>query len=69
MDSDGSSSASPAAKIRNCQCGRRMSSITRDFHSVCIECRGVNCDIDNRCIECTDVDDNAMTEYCMSSIN
>ena len=44
-------------------CGRRMSSITRDFHSVCIECRGVDCDIDNRCIECTDVDDNTMTEY------
>ena len=35
MDSDLSSSASSAGKIRNCQCGTRTSSIKHDFHSVC----------------------------------
>ena len=39
-----------------------MSSLFRDFHTVCIDCRGLDCDVDNRCIECTDVDDSAMTE-------
>ena len=45
MDSDRSSvlsSASPAAKILHCQCGRRMSSFTRDFHAICIECWGLD---------------------------
>ena len=66
MDSDrssGSSATSPSAKIRNCQCGRRMSSLIRAFHSVCIDCRGIDCDIDTRCIECTDVNDTLMTVY------
>ena len=58
MDSDHSSSASLAVKICNCQCGRRMSSITHDFHSVCIECIGVDCIIDSWCIECSDIDNN-----------
>ena len=49
MDSDGSSSSSTAAKIRHCRCGRRMSSLGKDFHSVCINCRGIDFDVDNRC--------------------
>ena len=56
-----SSATSRAEKNYNCQCGRRMSSLTSDFHSVCIVCRGVDCDIDRRCIECTDVNNNVMT--------
>ena len=40
-----------------------MSSIKHDIHSVCVTCRGVDCDVDNRCNVCTDVDDVSMTEY------
>ena len=62
MDSD-QLSASPAGKIHNCQCGKRMSSIKCDFHPVCITCRGVDCDVNNYRNECTNVDDITMTEY------
>ena len=63
MDSDHSSSASPAAAVRSCTRGKRMSTLRYDFHSVCVDCRGVDCDVQIRCIECTDVDDIKMTEY------
>ena len=62
MDSDNFSSASPAGKVRTCHCGKRMSSLT-DFRTVCIDCRGVDCNFDHRCMECTDTDDFTMTEY------
>ena len=63
MNSDPSSSASPASKIRRCSCGKRMSCLKFDFHTVCSECRGVDCDLQTRCIECTDVDDVTMQDY------
>ena len=63
MDSDKSSSASPAGKIRSCHCGRRTSSTHKDFHTVCVGCRGIDCDLGNCCIECKDVDDSTMTDY------
>ena len=63
MDSDHSSSASPAGNIHNCLCGKRVSSINCDFHSVCVACRGIDCDIDKCSNECTDVDDISMTKY------
>ena len=40
MDSDCSSSISPAGKIRSCSCGKRMCSLKFDFHSVCIQYLG-----------------------------
>ena len=40
-----------------------MSSQTYDFHSVCIVCRGNDCDRDNLCSECTAVDDATLTAY------
>ena len=41
-------------KIRVCdQCKRtRMSNLAKDPHLLCIGCRGVDCDIDHRCIQC-----------------
>ena len=65
MDSNRScgSFASLAVKIRRCRCGRRMSSLTRDFHTVCVDCRDFDFDVNNRFIECTDVDDSVMTDY------
>ena len=63
MDSDCSSLSSPASKICRCFCGKRMSSLKFDFHTVCIECRGVDCDLETRCIECTDISDVAISDY------
>ena len=40
-----------------------MSSLTRDFHTVCVDCHGVDCDLSNCCVECTDINDSVMTEY------
>ena len=40
-----------------------MSSLTKDFHTVCIDCRGVYCDLDHRCMELHDTDDSIITEY------
>ena len=58
MDSDNSSSASSAGKVHSCYCGRRMSSIVKDFHTVCVDC-----DLDSRYVECADIDNSTMTEY------
>ena len=65
MDSDhsSSSSSSAAAKLRYCGCGKRMSTLTYDFHSSCICCCGIDCDFDSRCEECANIDDDAMTVY------
>ena len=60
MDSN-DTAATPSGKIRRCPCGRRMSSLQHDFHSVCIVCRGVDCDTDHRCPECNDISDLLMT--------
>ena len=40
-----------------------MSTITYDFNSVCINCRGIDCDFDNRHGECTDIADDIMTTW------
>ena len=63
MDSDNSSSALLAGKVHTCHCGKRMSSLTNDFHTVCIDWRDVDCDLDHCCVECHDTDDSTMTEY------
>ena len=39
-----------------------MSALRFDFHTVCVDCRWVDCDVTTRCIECTDVDDTHMTD-------
>ena len=63
MDSDNSSSALLAGKVCLCHCGKRMSSLTKDFHTICIDSRGVDFDVDHRCVERTDIDDSPITEY------
>ena len=63
MDSD-SAAAPPAGKIHRCSCGRRkMSGLIHDFQTVCILCRGVDCDTDHRCLKCTDMTDFVRTKY------
>ena len=48
MDSDNynASAATPPlpGKVRRCLCGRRISSLTYDFHTLCTVCRGRDCD-------------------------
>ena len=63
MDSDRSSSSFPAGKIRTCLRGKRMSSTKYDFHTVCVVCRGLDCDMTVSCIECTDVSGDKMSRY------
>ena len=63
MDSDRSSSFSPAGKIRRCACGKRMSGVKFDFHAVCSDCRGLDCDLETRFIVCADISDVAMSDY------
>ena len=53
----------PAGKVRCCICERRMSSLTHDFHSLCTDCHGRDCDLDIRCEECIDVADDVMLAY------
>ena len=40
-----------------------MSSLKFDLHTVCTDCRGIDCDLETRCIECTDVSDLVMQDY------
>ena len=51
--SSDSSVEAPSDGRRKCiACPRRMSKKTADRHSLCVNCRGFDCDIDTRCEEC-----------------
>ena len=50
--SSGSSSDSAADRRTCITCHRRMSKKTFDRHTICVSCRGSDCDIDHRCEEC-----------------
>ena len=48
-----SSVEAPSEVRRKCvACPRRMSKKTADRHTLCVNCRGFDCDIDTRCKEC-----------------
>ena len=34
-----------------------------DFHSICVNCQGIEWDFDHRCDECADVADDVMNNY------
>ena len=65
MDSDNSTTTPPAGKIRQCLCGRRMSSLQHDFHSLRVVCQRVDCETNSRCPDCAEVGDLAITNYVM----
>ena len=47
------SAATDASALRSCpHCGRRMSSLQFDKHTLCVVCRDVKCSLDTRCREC-----------------
>ena len=48
-----SSVETPVDGRRKCSsCPRRMSKKSDDRHTLCVSCRGFDCDLDNRCEEC-----------------
>ena len=49
---------------RNCStCTTRMSSLMHDSHLMCINCRGRDCDLNNRCVEFEGWSEEAMLKY------
>ena len=49
---------------RNCStCKTRMSSILHDSHLICVACRGRDCNLDNRCVECEGWSEEVMIKY------
>ena len=49
---------------RNCStCTTRMSSLMHDSHLTCINCRGRDCDLNNRRVECEGWSEEAMLKY------
>ena len=51
--SSDSSVETPSDGRRKCiACPRRMSKKTADHHTLCVNCRGFDCDINTRCKEC-----------------
>ena len=50
--SDSSMDNPPEVRRKCIACPRRMSKKTADRHTLCISCRGFDCDVDSRCEEC-----------------
>ena len=49
---------------RTCpSCNLRMSSFLHDRHSKCINCRGNECSLENRCSECESWSNEVMSKY------
>ena len=40
-----------------------MSTMTYAFHSSCVSCHSVDCDFENHCEECANIDDEALSVY------
>ena len=48
----------------NCPtCKTRMSSLLHDSHLICVTCRGRECNLDNRCVECEGWSGEVMLKY------
>ena len=62
--SSDSSVETPVDGRRKCSsCPRRMSKKSADRHTVCITCRGFDCDINNRCEECLEWSEDDIVAY------
>ena len=62
--SSDSSVETPVDGRRKCSsCPRRMSKKSADRHTVCISCRGFDCDINNRCEECLEWSEEDIIAY------
>ena len=59
-----SSVEAPVDGRRKCSsCPRRMSKKSADRHTVCVSCRGFDCDIDCRCDECLEWSEEEIIKY------
>ena len=50
--SDSSMDNPPEVRRKCIACPRRMGKKTADRHTLCVSCRGFDCDVDSRCEEC-----------------
>ena len=50
--SDSSVESPPEVRRKCVACPRRISKKTADRHTLCVSCRGFDCDIDTHCEEC-----------------
>ena len=56
----------------NCStCKTRMSTLLHDSHLICVACRGRDCNMDNRCVECAGWSEEVMIKYvsCRKSLD
>ena len=54
----------PVDGRRKCvSCPRRMSKKSADRHTLCITCRGFDCDLNNRCEECLEWSEEEVIKY------
>ena len=59
-----SSVEAPVDGRRKCSsCSRRMSKKSADRHTVCVSCRGFDCDVDCRCDECLGWSEEEIIKY------
>ena len=59
-----SSVEAPTDGRRKCSsCPRRMSKKSADRHTVCVSCRGIDCDVDCRCDECLEWSEEEIIKY------
>ena len=59
-----SSVESPIDGRRKCSsCPRRMSKKSADRHTLCVSCRGFDCDLDTRCEECLEWSEEEAVKY------
>ena len=59
-----SSVETPVDGWRKCSsCPRRMSNKSADRHTLCVSCRGFDCDLNNRCEECLEWSEEEVLKY------
>ena len=59
-----SSVDAPVDGRRKCSsCPRRMSKKSADRHTICISCRGFDCDVNDRCEECLEWSEDDIVKY------
>ena len=59
-----SSVETPSDGRRKCSsCPRRMSKKSADRHTICVQCRGFDCDVSARCEECLEWSEDEISKY------
>ena len=61
--SDSSVEPPPDSRSKCVSCPRRMSATTADRHTVCVVCRGYDCNLETRCEECIEWPDEEVRLY------